>query len=577
MTLLLALLVPGASAAPDHVATTWTVASPTEAVLSDSGDSVGLVGTAFTLLDLGTWTTTAVAVCSTGGSPRGLAAGTLTGTTTTSDAFWVGCGDGTVERVDVTDGVPALSSDVLTAGTTAVTATEYDGTSLFVVMQGSGGLADFTAISPADGTVASGYPTTLAKDSVNDTLIQDGSVYVVHGGDKISRITTADAAVFLTTQITGADYTTATGSASGQIFLTDQTGGGIWSFDTGSDGYTLHLSNVGDATTALALDETAGWGAISADTDLVVYPYASGAFGATEDSRLASAGSFSRLLDLPDPAGGGSVLLGVSDSDSLVTLVSDAPWVDITSAPTTAGTGDVSLTFTSDIGGDWKLWLGGTLSSATELDSGTIATGDTATATTTVDSTWIEGRNRLWVTVDDGVGIGHDAADVTVDTPPPQMAITVGFGESSVNVAIAASDTADLDHYEVYLSNTAFTAADYATGGPAYTEGTVSAPANLAATPSASGSYTFYPLTNGTTYWAAVRAYDTAGHEGAMSDVVSATPDYTYSASELRGDPGGFSCSSAGTSPGAGAIAGLVLSGTVALVGRRRRATRRTG
>ena len=488
------------------------------------------------------------------------------------DTFWVGCGDGTIQRIDVEDGSPTLSADVLTAGTTAVSAIDYDGTDLFVVMEGDSGLAEVTALSPDDSTVLYGYPTTLSYDQLVDTLLFDGSLYVLHGGDDISRITTSNAAVYLTTQATGADYQTATRSEAGQLYLTDANGGDLWLFDTGSNAYTLLVNDVGDETTSLALDETGEWAAISVDSDLSLYDYSSGSFGSEAD-RLYDVGSFSRLVTITDPAGGVSSLLAMSEADSLLSVVTEGPWVEITSAPTTAGSGtdDVSVSFTSDLDGDWTLWLGDSLADATELDTGSINAGDTATATTSVGDAWIEGRNRLWVTVDGGNAIGHDATDVTVDTPPPQMEISIGFGESSINVQIAADDTEDLDHYVIYLSDASFSAGDWETGGPTFETDDLSAPVELGATPGSGGSYTFYPLQNGTTYWAAVRAVDSGGLEGPMSDVLSATPLYTYSASELRGDEGGFSCSATQQSAGRELVGlGLVLSGAVALVGRRR-------
>lgn len=571
-TLLALLLIPAASAEPDRVAASWTIASPADAVIADSGDTVAILGTGFTLLDLATWSTTAVSVCSSGGDPVGLAAGTGTASDgTTSDSFWVGCGDGTIERIDVTDGSPSRSSDVIEATTTAITSLEYDGTWLYVLSTGTSGLADVTAISPDDLTTASGYPTTLSYDTVNDSLLLNGSIYVLNGNDHVSRITTSGGGVILSTQTTGANYLTATPSDAGMVYLTDSNGGDIWSFDTGSNGFSLLVSDAGDATTALCLDETAGWAAISADTDLAFYDFTSGSFG-SESSRIASVGALDRLLAVNDGA------LGLSTDDSVVDWVTAAPWVEITSAPSTAGTDPVDLSFTSDVGGDWTLSLGDTLTDAVAIDTGTISAGETATVSTTVDSTWIEGRNRLWVTVDDGVNIGHDATDVTVDTPPPQPSITIGFGESSINVQIAADDTEDLDHYDVYLSDVAFTADEYATGGPAFDDGNVEAPVTLTATPGVSTSYTFYPLENGTLYYAAVRAVDAGGQEGPMSQVLSATPTYTYSASELRGDEGGFGCSTSGAGrPGNTVPISLLVSGAVALRARRGRGAGRAG
>ena len=569
-----ALLLPigVAHAAPERVAYTWTVASPNDLVPSVSGETVAILGDGLTLLNLATWETTAVSVCA---DPRGIAAGTYED----RDAYWIGCGDGTIVRVDLTGDVPTLAADTLAAADTPITAVEWDGTYLYVLSEGSNGLADLTALTPNDATVAPGYPTTLSHDEVDDTLLLNGSLYVVHGSDDISRVTTSGAGVVISTQMTGADYQNATASSAGMVYLTDSSGGDIWSFDTGSNGFSLMLSDVGDATTALCIDESSadGWAAIAADDDVAIYNYASGMFG-DESDRLSGVGPLDRLL----PANAGA--LGLSTDESLVKWLTDAPWVQITSAPTTASTGDIAFSFVSDVDGEWTLWRGDSLDNATSLDSGPITAGETITATTTVDaggsgssSDWVEGKNRVWVTVDDATRLnltGHDATDIVIDTPPPAMDYSVGFGESTVSVQITASNIADIVHYEVYLSDVPFSATDYETGGPTFDNGDVTAPKTLNTTAGAAGSYTFYPLINGTTYYVAVRAVDAAGAEGPMSAVLSATPSYTYSASELRGDEGGFGCSSAGmTSTRCPALLGLFLSGAAVVRRRRRSAT----
>ena len=567
-----ALLLPigVAHAAPERVAYAWTVASPNDLVPSASGETVAILGDGLTLLNLATWETTAVSVCA---DPRGITAGTYED----HDAYWIGCGDGTVARVDLTGDSPTLASDTLAAADTPITAVEWDGTYLYVLSQGSSGLADLTAITPKDAIVASNFPTTLSYDEVDDTLLLNGSLYVVHGSDNVSRVTTTGAGVVISTQTTGADYRNATATSAGMVYLTDSSGGDIWSFDTGSNGFSLLVSDVGDATTALCINEsgtessTDGWAAIAADDDVAIYSYALGMFG-DESDRLTGVGPLDRLL----PANAGA--LGLSTDDSLLTWLTDAPWVQITSAPTTATTGDIAFSFVSDVDGEWTLWRGDSLDNATPLDSGPITAGETITATTTVSSGgWVEGKNRVWVTVDDATRLnltGHDATDVVIDTPPPALDYSVGFGESTVNVQITASNIADIVNYEVYLSDVPFSATDYETGGPTFDNGEVTAPKTLNTTAGAAGSYTFYPLTNGTTYYVAVRAVDAAGAEGPMSAVLSATPSYTYSASELRGDEGGFGCSTIGaTSARYPALFGLFLSGVVVLRRRPRPGT----
>jgi uncharacterized protein (TIGR03382 family) len=93
-------------------------------------------------------------------------------------------------------------------------------------------------------------------------------------------------------------------------------------------------------------------------------------------------------------------------------------------------------------------------------------------------------------------------------------------------------------------------------------------PRRVNASPGKDKTITIEPLTNGVTYYVAIRAYDEAGQESEMSTVVSETPRETFGAADLAGEKGGYTCSSA-TAPTTGMLAFI---GALFVGVRRRRA-----
>lgn len=260
-----------------------------------------------------------------------------------------------------------------------------------------------------------------------------------------------------------------------------------------------------------------------------------------------------------------------------IAILTANPWVSDLSADVATGTsGDpVTVTFSCEDAVDWELVLGGdrTGNGGTTLDSGSAEAGATVSATVTIDGTWKEGTNLLFVRVTDpDTGLeGYDAARVTIDSPPSTVSFSdadVGFGDESLVVTIRGVDDADLDHYLVYITTESFEAADYPTGGPAYAgPDSKTSPISVkdGVAPGEDVTTTIGGLTNGTTYYLAVRTVDTNGAEGPMSNVAKGTPEQTFTASELAGEEGGtMGCSTTG-----GAGAGAVLA-AMAFLGARR-------
>jgi MYXO-CTERM domain-containing protein len=276
----------------------------------------------------------------------------------------------------------------------------------------------------------------------------------------------------------------------------------------------------------------------------------------------------------------GYVIAGTSGGD--IWVLTDRPWVEADSPkPKAALSGtEVSIDFVVDVDGTWKARLNGEDNEdGSVLASGKVTAGEVATATFTVSDGFLEGDNRIRIVVtsDDGAQ-GHDTSVLSVDNPPSRVSLRsshVGWGDQQVEVRIPGISDEDLVQYEVFVTTRDFSDEEYTTGGPGFegAPGDVGAnrlnlPRTVSAEPGQDMQLTIAPLTNGVTYYVAVRATDEAGMEGEMSKVVSVMPRETYGAADLAGEKGGLNCSSSG----AGAVGILGLIGALA-IGLRRRST----
>ncbi len=270
-----------------------------------------------------------------------------------------------------------------------------------------------------------------------------------------------------------------------------------------------------------------------------------------------------------------------------VKVASARPWVYpdllfLASVGTPGGTdgehvpGDeITLTFQVDTDATCDVHLGGSrVGDGVVLDGGIEALTDIPVASNiTVDETWDEGDNFVYIVcVDDTTLLtGHAAAHVDVDAPPQPPVLTGAnllFADEALELTFEGIDDEDLDHYTVYVSDSSFTASDWATGGPAFTEGTFSAPLDVNAAAEESIDLRLEPLTNYKEYWVAVRAFDAGGKEGPMSVVLSETPRPTFTAAQLAGERGGTPW--CGTT-GALATPWWLVGGFLAMVRRRGR------
>jgi hypothetical protein len=198
------------------------------------------------------------------------------------------------------------------------------------------------------------------------------------------------------------------------------------------------------------------------------------------------------------------------------------------------------------------------------------------------DDLFDEGVNELWIAVTGSNGLeGHDAVTVSVDNPPSQVSLSaddIGFGDGSIILNFDGVSDSDLSYYEVFLSLSEFTGEEDWSDGEhdfwgSYSADTgadadiseISVPIQHSADAGGAVEITIEGVTNDVTYYLAVRAVDTGGLEGDMSDVFSVTPEETYSAAELAGETGGF----CGTPwPASAALA--LLAGLTAFSRRRR-------
>ena len=524
------------------------------------------------VLDADTWETTAVAVCGDhGGSPVGLAAST--DPDSGELGLYTGCSDGTVERLGVVAGDPTLDdAGAITVSDRPILGLAGDDDGLIIAVEPEDGTGvDLHAATwgtdlddASDVTVALATPT---RDGFEALGLTAGTVLVLHGGQYATEVIRASgAAVSVDTNGVSRDWVDVTTDGGSEIYVAD-TDGVVGFFQSGDNEINTLLGSAQglDQLSALVLqpdgDDAYLAVAESSAQELRLFPFTGATVGTDLLQTLDGADSVYRMAVVDD-------VLAAGTTDGRVLLFTDDPWVTITDAPSAdLASGDSgTVSFDVDLGGDWSLRLGSVTGS--ELDSGDVDDGGSATASFTVDDDFAEGQNRLFVVVDDG----HDAVDIQVDDPPGDIGLTqddLAFGDQSITLNFAALSDGDIASYDVYFSTTAFAAADHATGGPDFTEGDLTSPVQAVEDGAGGVSLTLTPLTNDTLYYVAVRATDTSGQEGPMSSVFEVTPEPVAGAAVLSGEQGGFfACSTPGALGGGFA---LVLAGLVSL-GRRRSA-----
>jgi hypothetical protein len=569
-----------AHALPTRVATQLelgTQASDVEVSTDGSAIAIGdeSSGTVW-IVDVGTWSVLDAAPCD---NPAGVA------NDPGADArFWVGCGDGTITGVTVSEGTISIDTDAIDVSDTAVMGLAADSDTVYVLFEdASGGYPQLTTVDVDNGTVNSSgnYPAMLGAEGFEDVALSTSAVFVTHGGSNITRVDMASGGSTLQIQAPG-------GTATGDILVTGPTsvlvsGGdaGVLSYETGTNRLVLLLGTTGGVESATALASV-----VNEDYALVADGDQSALLRlAVSDATGFPSGAVLDSVDYPE-SGAEVTEIGAIDgyafagtATGTLWVLTDRPWVEAQAAvPSLALNGDeVSVVFSADQAGTWEARLHAeTNTGGTVIDSGTIKADKNSTATFTVGSVFKEGDNRVRLVVEnEGGKSGHDIATVNVDNPPSKVQLRdsdTGFGDRMITIDINGISDEDLTHYMVYVSTTSFDPAEYDSGGPDWLgaegdpgAGGVDVPRKVRVNPGVDREVIISPLTNGVRYYVAIRAYDEAGQEGPMSNVATATPRKTYGAAALAGDKGGFTCST-GSASGLGLLA---LLGSL-LVGMRR-------
>lgn len=464
------------------------------------------------------------------------------------DGVWVGCEDGSVRRVPVTDAGPGTAESAIDLGEDEVIGLWLVDTTLWVLTQGPDPLA-LLSVVPVDTTTneaATDRAFAPPYRGYVDGLVSNGTLYLLHGTTQITAYTLATGvgAASLTSGMgpSGADLAPATVGA----YAVD-TAGSLWQFNPQFLSWSPLMYELG-AASAVGSSVADSWVGVVADGEFTIWAMDDLLVGNAVDSFAVD----TSIVDVAVASNGYTYAAGAG-----LFVWTANPWVDdLVVAPATVSDGvTVNVTFTLDRAADWSVHRGGDSSgSGTVLASGHASAAGPVTTSFVADGLE-EGANRLYVVAKVDALTGHARGTVTADNPPDAPGLGAGnltFGDQSLTLSFDGIPDADLDHYDVYVAVADFAPADWPTGGPLF-DGTdaLTTPIRVDAAGGERVTLRISPLTNGTTYHVAVRSFDQGGLMSSLSAVISGTPQETFSASELAGDDGGPYCA---TTP-AGALA----------------------
>jgi len=546
-----------------------------DVVVSSDGESVAVLDGSGTvhLLDLDTWDLVPVTPCA--------GVGGISTAPGQDSRFWAGCKDGTLNWFSLTDSGVNVGDASVELAETAITGLAANETFVFALAENpmGDGNPQVHAYNPeADLVMADGFPSTLSYSTVEDMEANANFVFLSHGGASFSKVASGAGGA---TRQQGAPSAAKTSDietvGATRVFVAGGSSG-LVEYQTGSNILSLSLTDAAGVTSASAIaanmdDE---WFAIADDEagKVLFYDLDTSAGGPTS-SQLSQ-------LDFPDEDAPirefgiiGGYLIGGTDNGALH-FMTDRPWVEANPAtPAAALNGEtVSITFSSDQSGTWTARRGATFNGGgTRVASGTVIADEPTEATIEIDGDFKEGDNVLRIVVENEDGKnGHDSTTVNVDNPPSRVPLNsgdIGFGDTRIILDLNGIDDEDLSHYAVYVSSEKFEREDYPAEGPAFIgvesdkDGSaLKLPRRVNLSPGKDKTISIEPLTNGVTYYLAVRAYDAAGQESPMSNVVSETPRETFGAAELAGEKGGHACSgSAASATGLLALIGGLFAG----------------
>lgn len=539
-----------AMAAPDHVAATIGSGDIHDVTVSSSGNIVAWIdafGTV-TVYDGAGWIGGDVV------SDCTATAGVAVATTSEGYTILAGCDDGRVLQwgADVYGRVTGEQTELVThAG--AVLALETDDTNVYVVATNSAGDGtEVDAYDLADGTEVSDFPVSLAYDTVQDTILIEDYLYVVHDSSKVSKVYLTSPAASVPSDTISASFVDGWAYSSGTVYLAD-SGGSVILYQPSANNLSISLDDI--ATEVNGVVGGTDYMLVATDIDVLQYAFSNGS-PAGQEAVIDGAAGIGEMVVVGDYA------LGATSAG--VSVLTAVPWItDVSLSESLAAVGyEVSVDFVSDMDGTFRLSRG----TSAELATGSVVAGETTTATFTVDDGFVEGTNRLYITVTSGGLEGIGAADLEVNNPPAGIDLREGEvlpGDEQIHILTGKLTEEDLAYVDVYLSTEQFDPGVYAQtgGGPDYAgPDDKTNPVSKAVTVGITDEVIVKGLTNGTTYYVAVRPRDSSGLEGSMSDVFSVTPDETYTIAEMKGDDSGF-CGVTGARAGwIGVVAGLLIA-----------------
>jgi hypothetical protein len=482
-----------------------------------------------------------------------------------ADRLWVGCDDGSVLPVDLDpDDIPftwtvqhSLTLQLAVEGSVTdlawTSADSYVHAAVQVATQLV--LARFTIGGDAHdqplGTALTGTANAIAIGEATSPIVitrNDGFVnWITRSGTSY----TNQQYPLLALASAGA---VSASTEAGMVLVADRSGDAVWNFPV-LGGFTPTEFGSFDAPTVVT------WG--DSDSGPVAWIAESGGdlvaldASESEQARVDLGG-----IDASHAAavGGEDGLVVVAGSGGSIHIIAGFAFVEaLAVSPDSVGEDeDFDVTFTLSEDADWDLRIdsGLTESAGTSLATGSATAGTETTVTLGSRALTAEGSNRLFLFVDNGGGIGLDSVVVTLDGPPGALTgVSAGVADSRLDLVWTAGPEADIADFEVFVSDAPFTAGDLPTFQVAQSDGSVDTyPRDFeAGEPSTAQQAQIPGLTNGVTYYLAVRAVDAGGQIGPLSGVVGGQPAGTCSAAECAGDTHGCTCSEVSTT-GAGLV-----------------------
>ncbi len=500
-----------------------------------------------------------------------------------TERVYVGCANGVLYAWDMDANGLTSVGDGLDLDSGEITALVVHNGDLYVFAQGDAGRATWMTVNIDNDPISGGTTAT----SIQST-------------GEIRRVVSGSTGIGIST-LTGVERIAPTGSVVigsaggyddiidvGVNFVVTGDDGNLWQYNASAASGLAIVNPSGISENASALGWVDGRLVVgTTDQKLRYYSTSGNSFGSSYATLSPpSDGAFGDPVDIVDGEG---VDLAAT-SEGFVWFITDGPWVTVEN-PSTAISGstgtEFELSFESDTNGTARVRLNGTgPSNGTDLSGAiSVTANETVTLSYTMDSDYVEGGNELRVVVTDSDGdVGQDILTVTKDDPPAQVTFVsisdnnpadprVARGNEALRVVFRTLDEPDIAKYVVFFDNEEFSAEDYVDCtdqeycGPEFKRsGSQNSPMVITEWSGSTHEVELDSLRNGKQYWIAVRAYDEGGKEGAMSAILTGTPEAGLGPAELAGEKGGIQC---GTTLGAGALG--MFAGLLGVAGRRRR------